>query len=130
MRNAGIKANERLRFEAENLEEAGYYATLRLIECGEPFDAIFACSDLIAIGALSALSEHGIGVPGDVSVVGFDDIPAASLVNPPLTTMHQDTAAAGRVMVEQLIRLINGEEAGSGLLVPELKVRASCGANT
>jgi DNA-binding LacI/PurR family transcriptional regulator len=128
LESAGVAVNDKLRFEAENLELAGYAAALKLIEGGEPFDAIFACSDLIAIGALTALADRGIDVPGDVSVVGFDDIPAASLVHPPLTTMRQDTTAAGQVMVEQLIRLIDGKPAESGLLVPELKVRASCGA--
>jgi DNA-binding LacI/PurR family transcriptional regulator len=68
------------------------------------FDAIVAASDLIAIGALRALQEAGIDVPRQVAVVGFDDIPAASLTNPPLTTVMQDTRRAGELLVETLLR--------------------------
>ena len=69
---------------------------------GVEFDAIVAASDLIAIGALRALQESGVDVPRQVAVVGFDDIPAASLTNPPLTTVMQDTRRAGELLVETL----------------------------
>src|SRR3546814_2969995 len=58
-------------------------------------DAIFAASDMIAIGALRALDEAGLVVPDDVAVIGFDDLPAASLSHPPLTTVAQDYHRAG-----------------------------------
>ena len=57
---------------------------------GVKFDAIFAASDMIAIGAIRALSEHGLDVPNDIAIVGFDDLPAASMTRPPLTTIQQD----------------------------------------
>ena len=79
-------------------------------EGGKAFDAVFAASDLIAIGAMRALAEAGLSVPGDVAVVGFDDIPAASLTTPPLTTVMQDIRGAGRALVETLIAQIEDRD--------------------
>jgi DNA-binding LacI/PurR family transcriptional regulator len=101
---------------------------VKLLQTGKVFDGIFAASDLIAIGAIRALQEAGMDVPDDVSVVGFDDIPAASYVNPGLTTVHQDTARAGELLVSNLIKLIEGEPVESSLLPPKLVIRQSCGA--
>ena len=128
LKSAGYPVRKELRFDADNLEDAGYTAAVRLLESGEDFDAIFAASDLIAFGAMAALADRNLRVPEDIAVVGFDDIPAASYVSPPLTTVHQDTVAAGKTLVEQLIQLIEGKEVESELLVPGLKIRASCGA--
>jgi DNA-binding LacI/PurR family transcriptional regulator len=74
------------------------------------------------------LQEHRIDVPGAVSVVGFDDIPAATLANPPLTTVMQDTRLAGEVLVETLLRSIRAEPAQDRTLPTRLVVRRSCGA--
>jgi DNA-binding LacI/PurR family transcriptional regulator len=128
LKEAGIPVRKKLQLDANNLEDAGHCAVQRLLESGETFDAVFAASDLIAIGAMATLTDNGLKVPDDIAVVGFDDIPAASYASPPLTTVHQDTVAAGKSLVEQLIRLIEGEEVAAELLVPKLKVRASCGA--
>jgi DNA-binding LacI/PurR family transcriptional regulator len=99
-----------------------------LLARGEQFDALVAASDLIAIGALRALQERGIDVPGSVSVVGFDDIPAASLSSPPLTTVMQDTRRAGEALVDTLLRLVQEEHAEGVVLPTRLVVRRSCGA--
>ena len=96
-----------------------------LLARGARFDGIFAASDLIAIGALGALSAHGIDVPDDVAVAGFDDIPMASFVNPPLTTVLQDTARAGETLVDSLLRLIHGEPVAGRMLPMKLVVRDS-----
>jgi DNA-binding LacI/PurR family transcriptional regulator len=93
-----------------------------------PFDSIVAASDLIAIGAMRALQSRGVEVPGKVSIVGFDDIPAASLTNPPLTTVMQDTHRAGVALVETLLRLITEQHAEGTVLPTKLVVRGSCGA--
>ena len=66
------------------------------------FDAILAASDLIAIGAMRALQAAGKRIPEDVAVIGFDDIPAAGLASPPLTTVMQDARLAGRTLVEMI----------------------------
>jgi DNA-binding LacI/PurR family transcriptional regulator len=116
--------------DADNQENSGSAAAEALLASGKKFDGVFAASDLIAIGAIRALQQAGLDVPGDVSVVGFDDIPAASYVNPGLTTVHQDTARAGQLLVLNLIKLIEGEPVESSLLPPQLIVRQSCGATT
>jgi len=98
---------------------------LRLIGRGIPFDAIFAASDLIAVGAMRALEERGLRVPEDVAIVGFDDIPAAALSHPPLTTIAQDYARAGEMLVDALIGQINGASGQHAMLMPRLVVRKS-----
>jgi DNA-binding LacI/PurR family transcriptional regulator len=89
---------------------------------------VFAASDLIAIGAIRALLEHGLRVPEDVAVVGFDDIAMSRFCNPPLTTVYQDTAHAGELLVETLLKLVNGHPAQSQMLPAKLVVRRSSGA--
>jgi DNA-binding LacI/PurR family transcriptional regulator len=96
-----------------------------LLERGVSFDAVFAASDLIAIGAMRALADHGLKVPDDVALAGFDDIPVASFVNPPLTTVLQDTKLAGEILVDNLLQLIRGESAESAMLPARLVVRKS-----
>jgi DNA-binding LacI/PurR family transcriptional regulator len=125
---AGLAADPDLRTDADNQENSGFKAAAELLSTGKKFDGIFAASDLIAIGAIRCLEEAGFGVPADVSVVGFDDIPAASYVKPGLTTVHQDTVRAGELLVTNLIKLIEGEPVESSLLPPKLVVRQSCGA--
>jgi DNA-binding LacI/PurR family transcriptional regulator len=125
---AGGHAAPTLRVDAITTEESGYRAARELLSRKEPFDAIFAASDLIALGAMHALRDQGIGIPAEVAVIGFDDIPAASLANPPLTTVVQDTRRAGEALVETLLKLI-AEEPATGTVFPaRLVVRQSCGA--
>lgn len=116
--------------DAISTEEAGYVAARELMASGQDFDAIVAASDLIAIGALRALQESRIDIPGDVSIVGFDDIPAASLVTPALTTVMQDTRRAGEVLVDTLLSLVRGEAVKAVALPTRLIVRRSCGASS
>ncbi|MCQ8184623.1 LacI family DNA-binding transcriptional regulator [Parvularcula maris] len=97
----------------------------RLIEEGVSFDAVFAASDVLAIAAMSALREAGLSIPGDVAVVGYDNIGASSSALPPLTTVSQHIGTGGELMVELLLRKIRGEEAASRLTPTELIVRQS-----
>lgn len=125
---AGTPMDPALQVDAESSEEAGHAAAVELLRRKRRFDAIFAGSDLIAIGAMRALGEHGLRVPEDVAVVGFDDIPAARFANPPLTTVSQDTTRAGALLVETLMKLVR-EEPAEGITLPAtLVVRRSCGA--
>jgi len=129
LRLAGLMPDPAMQVDAITTEQAGYEATVELLARARPFDAIVAASDLIAMGALRALQERHIDVPEQVSVVGFDDIPAASLTNPPLTTVMQDTRRAGQALVDTLLRLV-GEEPAEGVVLPtRLIVRKSCGAS-
>ncbi len=126
--DAGLAADTALRVDANLTEESGYAAMQGLIAGGAQFDAIFAASDLIAIGAMRAVTEAGRQVPADVAVVGFDDVAAARLSNPPLTTVQQDFGAAGMQLVDALIAAIRGEPPVVTMLPTRLIVRASCGA--
>jgi len=125
LEQAGLAADQALQADAESTERSGYEAVETLLARGERFDAVFAASDLIAIGALQALNARGLQVPRDVALAGFDDIPMASFVNPPLTTVLQDTQQAGRLLVDALLRLIRGEVVESAMLPVTLKVRRS-----
>jgi DNA-binding LacI/PurR family transcriptional regulator len=88
-------------------------------------NGIIAASDVIAMSALRALSEHNVKVPGDVHVVGYDDLPFANQTVPPLTTIKQDLAGGAAHLVDILFRRIAGEKAGSVVLEPELVIRQS-----
>ncbi len=125
MMEAGVATSSALQVDAITTEESGFQAARELLARGVPFDAIVAASDLIAIGALRALQESGIDVPRQVGVVGFDDIPAASLTNPPLTTVMQDTRRAGELLVETLLRQIAGDGAANSVIPTRLVVRRS-----
>ncbi|MFD6533314.1 LacI family DNA-binding transcriptional regulator [Streptomyces sp. NPDC060184] len=98
--------------------ESGYRAGLRIAEEAE-CTAVFAANDQMALGLLRALHERGRSVPGDVSVVGFDDISEAGSFLPPLTTVHQDFAEVGRRCVEGVLHQMRQSGPGHGTtLVP------------
>lgn len=129
---AGVPESDIRQIDADASEEGGHRALSELLTSGRlaggpPFDCVFAACDLLAIGAMHALNEQGRRIPQDVSVIGFDDIVAAPYTNPPLTTIRQDTAAAGELLVDALLRLINGETVESTMIPTRLIVRGSCG---
>ena len=128
LRSAGIEADPALQVDAITTEQSGVEAMDALFARGAKFDAVFAASDLIAIGAMKALHERGLKVPEDVAVAGFDDIPMAAFVNPSLSTVQQDTKAAGQILVESLIGLVNGELVESRTIPVKLALRKSTGA--
>lgn len=128
LETAGITPDPALQINALTGEEEGYAAMRQLLGTGVQFDAVFAASDLIAIGAMRALAEAGRKVPGDVAVIGFDNIPAAALTAPPLTTVMQDMRGAGEALLEALCEQIEGGEARSRTLPAKLVIRASTGA--
>ncbi|NUR59812.1 MAG: LacI family DNA-binding transcriptional regulator [Catenulispora sp.] len=104
--------------------EAGVRATKRLLAAGREFTAVFAGTDMVAAGVLAALREAGLRVPEDVSVVGYDDIPLAMDVCPPLTTVHIPTEEIGRAAVRMAL---HPEEPQYLLLGTHIVVRASAG---
>ncbi len=129
LRAAGLPIVPALQVEAlDSSEKLGQAAIDQLQARGQRFDAVFAASDLLALGALRALSDAGLQVPDDVAVVGFDDIPVAAYANPPLTTVQQDTRTAGEALVQRLLQLIRGEPVESAMLPAKVMVRRSCGA--
>ena len=115
-----------LQFDAITSEQAGYDAANSLLSSGTTFDGIFCASDVIAIGAIKRLRSDGINIPDDIAVVGFDNIAIAEYVRPPLTTVQQDTTAAGEILVKTLIDHIKGQTPEEPrLLTPKLIVRES-----
>ncbi len=98
-----------------------------LLASGTPFDGIVAASDMIALGAIRALGRAGLRVPQDVSVVGYDDVPFARYSSPALTTISQDTAHAGRLLVSKLLNANGRQEIRSERVPTNLIVRGSCG---
>lgn len=126
--DAGLTLEPDLQVDAGSSETEGSLAVQALKARGMKFDALFGASDLIAIGAIQALEAEGLVVPNDVAVVGFDDIPTAAYTHPPLTTVQQNTGLAGQLLVDNLLKMIDGEAPESFLLPTELIVRGSCGA--
>jgi DNA-binding LacI/PurR family transcriptional regulator len=125
LRAAGIAPNEALCINAVPTEESGTEAVEELIRRGASFDAIFATSDVAAIGAMHALQARGYRVPADVAVVGFDDIPAASLSNPRLTTVTQDSRRAAEMLIDTIVAAVETGEGRNSLLPVHLTVRES-----
>ena len=125
--NAGIEADPRLVAEGYFTEEGGYTAARALLRASPKMTAIFAANDLSAIGVLSAIAESGRRVPGDVSVIGFDDLRLSAFTAPPLTTIRQPAAEIAQLATELLIGLTRGEQPGKvrHLLEPTLVVRKS-----
>lgn len=122
---AGIEPDERLRVDAEPSESSGGAAVAELVRRNVRFDAIFAASDMTAIGAMHALQKLGLAIPADVAVVGFDDIDAASLATPRLTTVAQDPRQAAEALIEALIEAVEAGSTSSRLLPVRLEVRES-----
>jgi LacI family transcriptional regulator len=122
---AGLTVDETLVAPGSFERRGGILGVDRLAESGAEFTAIFAPNDDAAAGAQLALSRLGLGVPEDVSLVGFDDMPEAAFRVPPLTTVRQPTLAMGIAAVEGLLRLIDGEPPDLPLFQPQLVVRES-----
>lgn len=126
--DAGREIDPAIIAEGDFTERSGYEAMQKLLPARP--DAVFAASDVMAVGAIRAIFEAGLRVPEDIAMVGFDDVPIANLTHVPLTTIRQPIAQMGMKAVEFLIDLIaNGSTPHrSVILNTELIVRESCGA--
>jgi DNA-binding LacI/PurR family transcriptional regulator len=103
----------------------GYYAGLELLRY-QDFTAVFAANDQMALGLMHACRDSGLSVPGDISIIGFDDVPESMHFSPPLTTVRQDFADIGRRAVSILMAELRGEGDADHRPIPaELVVRAS-----
>lgn len=126
LKKAGIPLDKALIAEGDFGQLSGFESTQRLLRLPEPPTAIFAANDEMAFGVMDAVRAQGLRVPQDVSVIGFDDIPAASHVHPKLTTLRQPLAEISESAVQELMRRITGAGAAqhrvefpSGLVVRE-----------
>jgi len=121
-------ASERL-FDGDFSEDSGYRAGLLIAALRERPDAIFAANDMMALGCLFALTEAGLAVPDEIALAGFDDIPIARFVTPPLTTVRVRIAELGRLALERLAAIIETGHAPPAAepLACDLIVRNSTG---
>ncbi len=128
LQTAGITPDPDLLREGDYLPASGYRETCALLKLPEPPTAIFASNDLEATGVYLALYEHGISIPQQMSVIGFDDIPSSALAPPPLTTIHQPLKAMGKAAANMLLKMIAGEQLENTRveLATSLVVRKSC----
>jgi LacI family transcriptional regulator len=127
LRDRGITPDPVLIIEEDFTESGGYNGMLRLLPQNP--DAVFVASDAMALGALRALRESGKRVPEDVAMVGFDDIPSATHMDPPLTTVRQNIQRMGQLAAETLLQMLDeGIAPPHHLVLPtELIIRSSSG---
>ena len=128
----GIAYDEYLVLNGEFERDISYDVMNQFLENGGlgKFDAVFTGDDDAAIGVLRALQGHGIRVPDEVAVVGFDDLGFAPFLNPPLTTVRAPTEAVGRIATEKLFSLLEDDLSDGVVILPtEIVYRRSCGCN-
>jgi LacI family transcriptional regulator len=127
---AGLDCPAALRASGDFSEASGHAAAIHFLSVYEPPTAIVAANDSMAIGAVSALREHGVSVPREVSVAGFDDIPIARYLDPSLTTVRVSIPTLGERAAQRLFEVLKqgGQERVQELLPTELVVRKSCAA--
>jgi LacI family transcriptional regulator len=122
-RRAGLR-----RVRCEVSSDRARTAARRVLRGANPPTAVFALADSIAYGVYAAAHDLGLAVPGDISVVGFDDIPISRLLDPPLTAVGWDTPFAADSAAEMLVSAIDGGTPGEVVIEPALQVRASTAA--
>jgi LacI family transcriptional regulator len=126
---AGVTPDPALRVNGAFVQAGGFSATEQLLALPQPPTAVFAANDEMAFGAIDAVNSRGLKVPGDISVIGFDDIPTSGYVFPKLTTIRQPFGAIAARAVAELVDLIQGREpAAARIAFPtELVIRSSTG---
>jgi LacI family transcriptional regulator len=127
--DCGLPVREELIIEGDYLQQTGYEVTRKLLQSADPLpSAVFASNDLLAFGAMDAARACGLNIPEDISIMGFDDIPQASLVYPRLTTVRQPLEQMGRVAVRMLLERIEDRSCPPRqvALPTQLIIRDSC----
>ncbi len=129
---AGIPCQDAYLIEGDYSEESGRQGAMRLLELPERPRAVFAANDEMAFGALDVFRSHGLRVPDDVALAGFDDLALARVMTPPLTTVRQPIRQLGTAAAERLLALIHGQPVTERqtVLPVSLAVRDSCGCTT
>ena len=115
-------------YEGTFFQPDGYAGASEMLDLQVPPTAIFASNDVMAMGVMDAIRSRGLRVPGDISVIGFDDIPQASMVRPALTTVNQPLEKMGRVATQKLLDLLQEPDTKAERieLPTELIIRDSC----
>ncbi|MBB5781325.1 LacI family DNA-binding transcriptional regulator [Nonomuraea jabiensis] len=127
LRASGVPVDRALVRHADFREEGGYSAMAALLDEGVEMDAVFAANNLMTVGAVECLTERGVPIPGQVGVIGFDDIPWARLFRPGLSTVRQPTYELGRAAAQLLASRIDNpaRPAARMVLQTELHPRES-----
>jgi len=127
LEEANLPYDESLVLVSDFTVEGGKRCTKQLLDLPEPPTAIFACNDLLAIGAVQAAREQGLRIPDDLSVVGFDNTILATIIDPPLTTVAQPIRDMGRQVMDLLVQEVRGQKTLKQriVLLPQLVVRQS-----
>jgi LacI family transcriptional regulator len=130
LREAGLRDGAAATVRGDFTEVSGFQACIELLRRAPRPSAIFAANDAMAIGALSALREAGVAVPGRIAVAGFDDIPTARYTHPPLTTVRVDISALGARATDRLLEAVANRRQHRKrreTLPVTLVIRESCG---
>jgi len=126
LRKHGIEFDERFYAESKFSLSDAYSAMSRLLFPGTPITAVLAMSDIMAIGAAKAITDSGLKIPDDISIIGYDGIDMAYFYNPTLATIKQPANELARISVDILIRLINGEKIESNQIQLETEMIKGC----
>jgi LacI family transcriptional regulator len=132
LRAAGLAGRPELEVAGDFSEESGAVAARLLLALESPPTAIFAANDCMAIGAIAAIRDAGLGVPEDIAIGGFDDIPMARYIAPALTSVRVDISALGERAATRLLTIVEQErnDPPTHEIIPTtLVVRQSCGAS-
>ena len=125
--DCGIAVDRDVVAHGDYTEASGHRCILEILQRSRDFTAVLCASDAMAIGAMDEMRKVGIAIPGEVSVVGFDNIPMAAYTDPPLTTVHFDAYEFGKLSAEMLVRLVEDKDTppSHAVLPTSLIVRSS-----
>jgi LacI family transcriptional regulator len=129
LREAGVTVDEKLVVHGDFRQSAGYAAMRQLLELDAPPTAVFTGSNLLTLGALQAIHERHLAIPDDMAIVGFDEMPWAMSLRPPLTTVEQPAFDVGRTAAELLLARVREPSLPRRQVVLDTRliVRSSCG---
>jgi len=124
---SGIDVNDNYIRYGDFDPESGYFQMENLLKNGSKPSAVFVASDVVALGAMTSIREHGLSIPKDIALVGFDDVLMAKYVDPPLTTIRLPVLKMAQIAIDMVVQLINGNEPDDSqvLLDTEMIIRQS-----
>lgn len=125
LKNAGLDYRSELTTDSENASDVALESISRLLDDEPIFDALIASSDLLAISAKKAIMDHGLRVPEDIAIVGYDNITLANYSTPTLSSITQDRVFAGKLLVDKLFEILETGHTECSMIETKLVVRGS-----
>ena len=129
MKAANLPIEDGFFIESDFSESGGYQAMTALLKLPSPPTALFTANNLMTIGALRALRDHGVKIPEDISIIGFDDLECAELINPPISVIARDARLQGAIAMNQMIKHLTDNGAAHpehSMVDVQLVERGSC----